>query len=947
MIRIFIYCSLSLISLGVFAQSPLSSDSIRAGRLLEKAYEQEKQRYLDSAINNFSEASQIYKAINDTLKYVQCQYHIGRMEILARRFKRGSELFERIIQEYSVTLDDHPAWKVEFYNNFGDCYGGLDNFEKALECYHLSANTYKSNSLEYPQLKNKYLSGLSNTYRYSYKYQEAAYYANEWIRFNENNPVELAHAYNSLGLAYSRQFNHQKSIDAFKKCLEIREIHYPDRVPFVINNIGLQYHRINDFDSANHWYSKGLKKCDELFDKKILIHSVLRANMAFNYGEQGRYDSAIANLRRSIRIRNKWRQDRPLIQSQLYLMTYMSQLGLTSEADSVMNEVNKLLQDGERSPGLMTLAFNEYGYYYRKIGEPEKALDYYNKALMTNLKDSVNASRHSANNLSKLYVNDYRALISISGQIISLAQINQKVDDNETYKTMIDYFEGIKTLLARFGNSQTEPFGYARIVKGRSELRQAVIESAGILYKKTQNPLYISFIANLMESARMHLLKEQLRYEEMVKFSDLPDSLMRKRQQLLAESYYHQQKGSTPEQLYEIDNELYIINSLLKENAREYHEFMVKSNSVSIDRLKESLDDHQSIIQYYFIGNKLYVLTHTNKKDDFRIIDWSVDDDQTIQSLQTSLKDNDLEGIDRHSLTLAKTLDLRSTIPEDIKEIIIIPDDKLSSIPFEILPYKTHRHLLANFSIRYASGISEFDRSTNQAKKDIAILAFAPFSGTSTSNKLVSLSAADELERSALSELPASRREVTAISKLLSGTPLLGSDASETNFKNLAPRAEIIHLATHSLVSDKNPLYNRILFSLGNSEKEDGNLHTYELFNLDLNADLVTLSACNTGMGKYYTGEGVLGLATGFKFAGVPNLLISLWSVPDVTTAKIMERFYFHLYEGQSKANALRQAKLDYLASADGNTSSPYYWAGFILNSEISSEKPKNDWTQL
>ena len=180
-------------------------------------------------------------------------------------------------------------------------------------------------------------------------------------------------------------------------------------------------------------------------------------------------------------------------------------------------------------------------------------------------------------------------------------------------------------------------------------------------------------------------------------------------------------------------------------------------------------------------------------------------------------------------------------------------------------------------------------------------------------------------------DLKWSEKEVRDINRILSGKIFIHQDASESNFKQYARDANIIHLATHVLIDDNAPLYSRFLFSTANDTLEDGLLHTHELYNMHLNASLAVLSACNTGTGKMVRGEGIMSLARGFMYENCPNVLVSLWPVDDKTTAEIMQLFYAGLKQGLNKDNALREAKLTYLKNADEVKSNPFYWANFIL----------------
>jgi CHAT domain-containing protein/Tfp pilus assembly protein PilF len=187
-----------------------------------------------------------------------------------------------------------------------------------------------------------------------------------------------------------------------------------------------------------------------------------------------------------------------------------------------------------------------------------------------------------------------------------------------------------------------------------------------------------------------------------------------------------------------------------------------------------------------------------------------------------------------------------------------------------------------------------------------------------------------------LEPLPATRGEVEAISKLFPQTrTLLGRDAMEETIKSLAPQARRLHFACHGLLDERFPLNSGLAFSIPEHPQEgrdNGLLQAWEIFeSVRLDADLVTLSACDTGLGQEMGGEGLVGLVRAFQFAGARTVLASLWSVADVSTAMLMKRFYTYLRQGQTKDEALRAAQLDLIRSEKSELSHPYHWAGFAL----------------
>ncbi len=144
--------------------------------------------------------------------------------------------------------------------------------------------------------------------------------------------------------------------------------------------------------------------------------------------------------------------------------------------------------------------------------------------------------------------------------------------------------------------------------------------------------------------------------------------------------------------------------------------------------------------------------------------------------------------------------------------------------------------------------------------------------------------------------------------------------------------AGAVHFATHALVSPTEPERSGLVLTLDEDAREDGILQVFEIFNMRFDADLVVLSACETGLGKTVRGEGVLGLNRAFLFAGARSTVVSLWQVADASTARLMEAFYGRLAAGDDRALALQQAKIELIRS--GHSAHPFYWAPFVLTGD-------------
>ena len=189
--------------------------------------------------------------------------------------------------------------------------------------------------------------------------------------------------------------------------------------------------------------------------------------------------------------------------------------------------------------------------------------------------------------------------------------------------------------------------------------------------------------------------------------------------------------------------------------------------------------------------------------------------------------------------------------------------------------------------------------------------------------------------RSQIYRLPNTRTEVEGISQSFGENEtrvFTGSEASEENVKDNPALGDYryVHFATHGLINERKPAYSGLVMTLDDDHREDGFLQMGEIFNLRLHAQLVVLSACQTGLGQIVRGEGVIGLTRAFMYAGAPEVLVTLWNVADASTARFMQQFYHHLLsDRQGHRQALRKTKLEMLKA--GQYAHPFYWAPFSL----------------
>jgi CHAT domain-containing protein len=267
---------------------------------------------------------------------------------------------------------------------------------------------------------------------------------------------------------------------------------------------------------------------------------------------------------------------------------------------------------------------------------------------------------------------------------------------------------------------------------------------------------------------------------------------------------------------------------------------------------------------------------------------------------------------------------------QNIRTLCIIPDEFLWGLPFQALTTTRGDYLIQKYSLYYApslSVLSEMALRRGQQSSNESLIAFG--------NPVIE---SDEKLNQRLHPLPEAEAEVAAVARAVQTKikkVLVGREADEKTFKALAPQYGAIHLATHGVLDNRDPLNSYLLLTKTDGDLEnDGLLRAREIINMHLDADLAVLSACETGNGRISPGEGVIGMSWAFFVAGARSVVVSQWRVNSASTSQLMKNFYQALARqndpnSRNKSQALREASLRLLT--DRRYRHPFYWAGFVL----------------
>lgn len=369
-----------------------------------------------------------------------------------------------------------------------------------------------------------------------------------------------------------------------------------------------------------------------------------------------------------------------------------------------------------------------------------------------------------------------------------------------------------------------------------------------------------------------------------------------------------------------------------------YKKMKFIDNTVSIKDIQEIVPDNAAILSYHIGDTVLLGFCITNKTFNYFTRTINPVYISAIRELNNQVQktdENQKELIDSLSKYFYGSLigPVENYI-EGVKRLMIIPDDELASLPFQILKNENGDYLFKKHDINFNYSCTVLKQfAAQQADFRFSVLAMAPYS--------------DENNQTALKSLPASRSEVENII----GDKLFARQATKNAFLSRAPSFSIIHLATHAVANDKDPQQSYISFyPQKDSSDLTYNLYSPEIEDLSLDsARLIILSACETGTGVLERGEGLMSLTRAFSYAGCPNTIASLWKADDISTAKISQHLHDYLKEGKTAAESLRLATLDYLE--DDNIpmrlKTPAHWAHLRLVGIFEKKEEGGRWMSI
>ncbi|MFW6157441.1 MAG: CHAT domain-containing protein, partial [Balneolaceae bacterium] len=496
------------------------------------------------------------------------------------------------------------------------------------------------------------------------------------------------------------------------------------------------------------------------------------------------------------------------------------------------------------------------------------------------------------------------------------------------------------------------------------------IRTAYRLYEIRGDERYLEEIFEFSDGSKQQVLSQLIHEDEAQSFAGIPDSLTAYERDLKTKLAAVREridqnlenpdadKGARSvleDSAFTLNRSLQDHISFLEQRYPRYHDFKFSERSPDFDRLRGQLQEHNiTLIEYFWSEDSLWGIVINNQGLHVKPLEADSIDDRAILTFNEAVEKAKGREYLRSGHRLYQTLVEPVAEYLETDRLLIIPDGALHLLPFEALlterpqlptgepDYTALPYLITDYQISYSASARTLElegKSRRSYEYDFA--GFAP----------VFSSSPERIQRDSertpwisLASLPSSRFELEEIAgvfenergmwQMLTGSRaaqiFLQEEATEQAFKSIeSADYRYIHLATHSFTDDSLSSRSGIYFHPDEENRNDGILRPHEIFNLSLDAELVVLSACDTGTGTVVRGEGIVGLSRAFQYAGAQNLLVSLWKVDDRATARLMINFYESVAEHTSLAESLRKAKQELIARTP--YSAPRYWSSFSL----------------
>jgi CHAT domain-containing protein/Tfp pilus assembly protein PilF len=765
---------------------------------------------------------------------------------------------------------------------------------------------------------------------------------------------EVAWANNNIGICYQEMKDVGQAYDYQKRALNIRLSIFGDNHPDVAssyNNLGVICEDRKDYNNELIYFKKALKIRKHLFNEINQDIALTYLNIGSTYMLLQAYDSAFFYYDRAMTYFSDHSQESAgnISEINVYRSRIYTTLGNYTAASENINKSIEVLELSREGSGTGDNEEPGQNTYYPEM---------------------IRALENKAHFLKMFYKN--------------------KSGDPADLEKCLPVYRLISEISDRFSSKLQEEGAKLFAEENAREIFSNASKVSHSLAVMKNEKKYDEMAFWFAEKARASVLSESIRETGIRHYSGIPDSLLSAENKLRTDKEDCERRlidlkkasASDSVKLLALQNRYFDLTSKYQQLVDSIeikfpvYKFMLnKSKELTVGDVFEGLDSKTALLEYLLTDDSLFIFAFNN--DGLTVVSIIADSalKQKIYEYPRDIRKLKLGTFAALSSHLYKNLIKPvKNVLEGREKIIIIPDGDLFYIPFETLiteksslsrNFSEMDYLLKHFDISYNYSVNLWLQGRGLSSGKISpmddFVGFAPVfkkdlkTGNIIDSELIlnDTIKGETTLRSASSdghkfnELVYSEKEISSIVQMfkvhnLAAKGLLFEKATEENFKKQAGKYKYVHIASHGFCDDKEPKLSGIAFyqehrntadnsdsSGGISRNNDGILFSGEIYSLSLNADLVVLSACESGAGRLMKGEGIMGLSRGFISAGASNIIFSLWKTGDLNTSQLMTDLYKYMFQDNSYAHALRLAKLNFLNSEA--TSFPKFWSSFEL----------------
>jgi len=882
-------------------------------------------------------------------------------------------------------------YQVEFLFQLGDIFWNQGKLSESENLYCQALVIARKRNFQKWQKRGEIILKIFGYYKQGKTLRRQRDYKGSISAFNKaiilagriKSPDHRLKCLRQLSVTYWEIFNFEKFYELNKEALTIaRKINHKREIGQCLNNIGLYFWQLNDYSQALSYYFEALEIAKELGN--LSQQSTCLNNIGNVYLRHKNFKKGLIYLKLAYELDKK-------LNDSYSIASDLNNIGEAYRSLAKEDKVNFIYSENSFIDALKIV--NEKNFLSLKIKILNNlGLLYIDKnnlkeAYITFLEGLKLALKYNFSESIAVISNNIGRIMLKKNNLPKAKEYFEKsisLEDKLLGKEILwESFYGLGKCFEKEGRSDKAILFYEKSIEQIEKVRNKIaLDVFKVSFSRDKLPVYEDWINLLyqeykkmpnsenfekvflaVERAKAQAFLESLRVSQKVfqerlskdlrqeerdfswKFSQIIDRLRR-------EKLSPEEKRKLLNE-YNALEEKYMIHLVNLRKILPEANLYLPSPYPHINEVREYLSEKKIVVLEYFLGKKYSLLLVMGSRF-FKIVPLPGEED-IVNSVRGYIKLlSDPPSKKFHGILAAKRLYAEFVFPgmkdlrQDVKHLIIIPDGLLHYLPFEALVSPggngQEEFLVERFTISYCPSLSSFFY-LNQRKIQVNNKFFMAFGKpryvgktsllrSSVSSKESLLLDIYQSKGFELTPLPYSRTEIKKISKFFAKKNrriFLEEEARESVLKKeKLDDVLVLHFACHGFLDEEVPLRSALVLSSEEDSDEDGFFQVREIYTLPLNAELVVLSACQTARGMLEKGEGVLGLPRSFFYSGARTVVSSLWNVPDKSTAYFMEYFYEFLYQGKSKGEALRLAKIKMLKKF----SHPHYWAAFVLNGE-------------